>query len=335
MHDRILLAHGSGGKLSHDLVNKVFLPRLDNPVLARMNDGAVLEVGPGRLAMTTDSFVVKPLFFPGADIGRLAVCGTVNDISMQGGRPIGLTAGFIIEEGLPMELLERVINSMRQAADEAGVSIVAGDTKVVEKGACDQLFINTAGVGLIPDEINTGGDKATEGDVVIVSGTIGDHGIAVMAAREGMELSAQVHSDAAPLNKLVATITEVCPEVHVLRDPTRGGLATTLNEIAGQSGVTIELNEEDIPASEPVRAACEIFGFDPLYLANEGKLIAIVPENEAEAVLEAMRGNKYGENARIVGKVSKGKSGLVVLNTLIGGQRILDMLTGEQLPRIC
>lgn len=334
-YDKILLAHGSGGKLSHDLVAKVFLPRFDNPILARMNDGAELTVGNNRLAMTTDSFVVKPLFFSGGDIGRLAVCGTVNDIAMQGAKPIALTSGFVIEEGLSLEILEQVITSMRQAADEAGVAIVAGDTKVVEKGAADQLFINTAGIGIIPENVATGGNMAVSGDVIIISGFLGDHGIAVMAARESMRLAAEIKSDAAPLNHLVADIINVCPAVHVLRDPTRGGLATTLNEIAAQSKVSMEIDEANIPVREPIKAACEIFGFDPLYLANEGKLIAIVPQDKANIVITAMHQSKYGQDAAIIGHVTDGRPGRVVLNTLIGGSRIIDMLTGEQLPRIC
>jgi hydrogenase expression/formation protein HypE len=332
--DTIVLGHGSGGKLSHDLVNRLFLPELGKAAPRALDDSAIVTINGQRLALTTDSHVVSPLFFPGGDIGRLAVCGTVNDLAMVGAKPAALTCGFVIEEGLSFEILQRVVQSMREAAGEAGVFIAAGDTKVVQKGGADQLFINTAGVGYVEPNVNITGANAQEGDAIILSGTLGDHGIAVMSAREGLSFETDLQSDVAPLNHLIAAMMSA-GEIHVLRDPTRGGLATTLNEIASQSNLTIELQETALPVKPQVRAACEMLGFDPLYVANEGKLIAFVKPDDAENILLAMRREKYGEGAVIVGRVIKTNSPQVRLRTAIGGTRLIDMLPGEMLPRIC
>jgi hydrogenase expression/formation protein HypE len=298
-----------------------------------LDDSAVLTVGGERIALTTDSHVVSPLFFPGGDIGRLAVCGTVNDLSMVGAQPIALTCGFVIEEGLDFETLQRVVQSMRQAAAEAGVFIAAGDTQVGQKGGADKLFINTSGIGRVPPGVNVSGANARVGDVIIVSGTLGDHGIAVLSAREGLGFETDLVSDVAPLNHLVDAML-AAGEIHVLRDPTRGGLATTLNEIATQSGVTIELREEALPVRPQVRGACEMLGFDPLFVANEGKLVAIVAEADADRILSVMKNARYGESAAVIGRVT-GTVPKVQVKTAIGGTRLIDMLPGEMLPRIC
>jgi hydrogenase expression/formation protein HypE len=336
---KILLAHGSGGRLSHELVGKEFLPPWANPILDQLNDSAVFSLsrdgsGP-RLAFTTDSYVVKPLFFKGGDIGRLAVCGTVNDLAMVGAEPLYLSASFVIEEGLPLSTMRAVVRSMREAAAEAGVHIVTGDTKVVEGGAADGLFVNTAGLGVVPAGVEIGGGRAQVGDAVILSGSIGDHGIAVLSQREGLEFESPVASDVAPLNRLVAAMLAASRNVHVLRDPTRGGLATTLNEIAGQSGVAVHIEEGKIPLKDGVWAACEMLGFDPLHVANEGKLVAMVASQDAETVLAAMRATRYGEEAAIIGEVAAEPAGKVLMKTNIGGTRIVHMLVGEMLPRIC
>jgi hydrogenase expression/formation protein HypE len=334
--EKIVLGHGSGGVMSHKLIERVFLPAFDNPALRAGDDSGVITLPDGsRLALTTDSHVVAPLFFPGGDIGRLAVCGTVNDLAVMGAIPRYLTAGFILEEGLELDILQKVIASMQAAAAEAGVQIVAGDTKVVQKGHGDGLYVNTSGVGLIPEGVAISGNNAQPGDVVIVSGTMGDHGIAVLAARGELGFDADIQSDAAPLNHLVAAMLKVSSRIHVLRDPTRGGLATTLNEIARQSQVGITLRETSIPIHPTVSAACEMLGFDPLYIANEGKLIVIVQPEDAETVLAAMRATRYGENAVIVGTVSASPAGRVLMKTAIGSTRVVDMLAGELLPRIC
>ena len=332
---KILLAHGSGGRASHQLIEDLFLPRFHNPLLEKLDDSALFEVKSHRLAFTTDSYVVDPIFFPGGDIGRLAVCGTVNDLAMRGARPLYLSAAFILEEGLPIEDLERILNSMEQAAREAGVTIIAGDTKVVARGGADKVFITTSGVGVVEREGEVSGHNARVGDKVILSGTIGDHGIAVLSAREGLGFESDLESDVCPLNHLVQRMLQVSEGIHVLRDPTRGGLATVLNEVARQSGVGIELIEEEIPVSPQVVGACEILGFDPLYVANEGKLVAFVAPEDAERVLQVMREDRYGHQARIIGQVLPEPRGKVLLKTRIGGTRIIDMLPGEQLPRIC
>ncbi len=333
-NDTVVLGHGSGGKLSHDLINRLFLPEFGKAAPRALDDSAIVNINGQRLALTTDSHVVSPLFFPGGDIGRLAICGTVNDLAMVGARPVALTCGFVIEEGLSFEILQRVVQSMRDSAAEAGVYIAAGDTKVVQKGGADKLFINTAGVGVVESDVNISGANAQVDDVVIISGTLGDHGIAVMSAREGLNFETDLQSDVAPLNHLIAAMMNA-GEIHVLRDPTRGGLATTLNEIAIQSNLTIELQETALPVKPQVHAACEMLGFDPLYVANEGKLVAFVKPEDAENILLAMRQTKYGEGAVIIGKVIKTNSPQVRLRTAIGGTRLIDMLPGEMLPRIC
>jgi hydrogenase expression/formation protein HypE len=332
--ETILLAHGSGSRLSHDLIEKNFLPILTNPLLAKLDDSAVFDLS-GRLAFTTDSYVVSPIFFPGGDIGKLAVCGTVNDLSMSGAAPLYLSLSFIIEEGLTLSELKKVIGSIKAAAEEAGVNIVTGDTKVVNRGSADKLFINTSGIGIIPEGVDISGANARVGDKIILSGTIGDHGIAVMSQREGLKFSVPVQSDCAPLNKLVSQMLEASRRIHCLRDPTRGGLATTLNEFARQSGVGIRIEEEKIPVLDAVRAACELLGFDPLYVANEGKLVAIVAPNDAGKILAKIKRNKYGAEAAIIGEVTDEHKGKVILKTRLGASRIVDMLSGELLPRIC
>ena len=336
---KILLAHGSGGRLSHDLVGNEFLPPWVNPILEQLNDSAVFALsrdgsGP-RVAFSTDSYVVKPLFFKGGDIGRLAVCGTVNDLAMVGAEPLYLSVGFVIEEGLPLGTMRAVVRSMREAAADAGVHIVTGDTKVVERGASDGLFVNTAGLGVVPPGVEIAGDRARVGDAVILSGSIGDHGIAVLSQREGLEFKSPVASDVAPLNRLVAAMLVASPNIHTLRDPTRGGLATTLNEIAAQSHVAVHIEEAKIPLKEGVWAACEMLGFDPLQVANEGKLVAMVAPQDAQAVLAAMRAIRYGEEAAIIGEVAAEPTGKVLMKTNVGGTRIVHMLVGEMLPRIC
>ena len=337
--DTILLGHGSGGKLSAALIRDVFLPAFQNPVLARLDDQAIVNVNGQRLAITTDSFVVKPLFFPGGDIGSLAVHGTVNDLAMGGATPLFLSAAFIIEEGFSMEELRRVVNSLQRAAAEAGVQIVTGDTKVVEKGKGDGLFINTTGIGLVPEGLELSADRARPGDKVLLSGSIGDHGIAILAQREGLEFETQIESDSAALHTLVAEMLRVAsigtPDIRCMRDPTRGGVSSTLNEIAQQSRVGIELEESSLPIHEQVCGACELLGLDPLYVANEGKLIAIVAPEAAEAVLQAMRRHPLGAEAQIIGTVKKENPGLVTMRTPLGTTRIVDMLSGDQLPRIC
>jgi hydrogenase expression/formation protein HypE len=334
MEDKILLAHGSGGKLSHDLVKHNFVPLFDNAFLNKLDDSAVFELQ-GRLAFTTDSYVVNPIFFPGGDIGKLAVCGTVNDLSVMGAVPKYLSIGLIIEEGLLLSELKRVMESIRRAAQEAGVKIVTGDTKVVNKGGADRLFINSSGVGVIPEGVDISGSNARVGDKVILSGSIGDHGIAVISLREGLQFSSSVKSDCAPLNKLVAEMLASGAEIHCMRDPTRGGLASTLNEFASSSSVGIRIYEQNIPVHEGVQAACEMLGFDPLYVANEGKLVAVVAEKWAEKLIDIMHKNKYGKEAAIVGEVVPEHPGRVVMKTKMGASRIVDMLVGEQLPRIC
>lgn len=335
-HDeKIVLGHGSGGRMSHELIGRLFMTPFDNPVLAGANDAGVVNLdGAERLALSTDSHVVWPLFFPGGDIGRLAVCGTVNDLAMMGATPLYLTVGFILEEGLEVSLLADVVLSMQAAAAEAGVKIIAGDTKVVQRGKADGLYINTAGVGAVPADCAIAGDQARPGDVIILSGTIGDHGIAVLGARGELGFEADVVSDVAPLNALVAVML-AAGDVHVLRDPTRGGVATTLNEIAQQSQVAIVLDETAIPVRPAVDAACEMLGFDPLYVANEGKLLAAVAAEDAPAILAAMRRTRYGEGAVAIGRVVANPAGRVLLKTSIGSTRVVDMLAGEMLPRIC
>jgi hydrogenase expression/formation protein HypE len=334
-HDKVLLGHGSGGKLSAALLQQIFLPAFGNPLLSRLEDQAVLRVESGRLAFTTDSFVVKPLFFPGGDIGSLAVHGTVNDLAMGGAQPLALSAAFILEEGFALADLRRVVASMAQAAEKVGVPIVTGDTKVVERGCGDGVFINTTGLGVVADGVDLSAANARPGDCVILSGALGDHGITILTARQGLELEGAIQSDSAPLHTLVAAILAAARDVRAMRDPTRGGLASTLNEIAAQSHVGIAIRETALPIHEGVRGACEVLGLDPLYVANEGKLVAIVPAASAEAVLAAMRRHPLGAEAAIIGEVVERHPGLVTMHTPFGTTRIVDMLAGDQLPRIC
>jgi hydrogenase expression/formation protein HypE len=333
--DRILLGHGSGGRLSEQLIKKVFLRALENPVLSKLDDQAVVELEGMRLAVTTDSFVVNPLFFPGGDIGSLAVHGTINDLAMGGARPLWLSAAFILEEGLPLESLERIVASLSRAASEAGVTVVTGDTKVVERGKGDGIFINTTGIGRVAEGVELSADRARPGDRILLSGSLGDHGIAVMAQREGLEFETTVESDSAALHSLVETIFDVTTEVRCLRDPTRGGLSSALNEIADRSRVGMEIDERAIPVKEEVRGACELLGLDPLYVANEGKLIAILAPSRAEEVLAAVRNHPLGREAQLIGTVGQEPCGVVRMRTVLGTTRIVDMLAGDQLPRIC
>jgi hydrogenase expression/formation protein HypE len=331
----VLLGHGSGGRLTAELVRGVFLAAFHNPILARMDDQAIVSIDGSRLAFTTDSFVVKPLFFPGGDIGSLAVHGTVNDLAMGGARPLFLSAAFLIEEGFSIETLRRIAASMQKAAAEAGVEIVTGDTKVVEKGSGDGLFINTSGLGIVPDGVRCSVDQARPGDRVLLSGPIGDHGIAILAQREGLEFDGAIASDSAALHTLVAAMLTASPEVRCMRDPTRGGVSSALNEIAAQSRTGIELEERAIPVREEVRGACEVLGLDPLYVANEGKLVAIVAPEASDPVLEAMRQHPLGAQAAIIGTVTESHPRMVTMKTTVGPSRIVDMLAGDQLPRIC
>lgn len=331
----VMLAHGGGGKLMHQLIEKVIVPAFGNPTLETRHDSAVLDAPAGRLAFTTDSYVIRPLFFPGGDIGSLAVHGTVNDLAMSGARPVALSAAFIIEEGLPMETLWRVVNSMRQAADAVGVQIVTGDTKVVDRGKGDGIFINTAGIGVIEHNLAISPANVRPGDAVIVSGDLGRHGIAIMAVREGLEFETTIESDSAAVSGLVQQLITAGIEVHCLRDLTRGGLASALNEIAEAAAVSMLVSESSIAVREDVQGACEILGFDPLYVANEGRFVAFVPAKEARRALDIMQSDPLGQNSAIVGTVQQSPPGLVTLESRIGATRILDMLSGEQLPRIC
>lgn len=332
---KILLAHGSGGELSHELITSFFVKAFTNPYLDPLDDTAILKLGETRLAFTTDSYVVTPIFFPGGDIGKLAVCGTINDLAMSGATPLFLSAGFIIEEGFPLPFLKKIIASMEEIAAAAGVKIVTGDTKVVNKGALDQIFINTSGIGVVAPGVDISGRNAKAGDKVIISGSIGDHGIAILSSREGLEFTTTLKSDCAPLNDLVGKMLVTSLEIHALRDPTRGGIASALNEIARQSDVAIWIEEELVPIKEEVRGACELLGLDPFHLANEGKLIALVAAPAAEKILEQMRAHPLGKEATIIGEVRAEPKGKVVLRTSLGSTRILDMLMGEALPRIC
>lgn len=334
MSNNILLAHGGGGRLARELIEKNFIGPLGNPLLAEMNDSAVFDFS-GRAAFTTDSFVVNPIFFPGGDIGRLCVCGSVNDLAMCGARPLYLSLAVIIEEGFNREDLQRVVTSIRETAAQACVQIVAGDTKVVPRGGADGLFINTAGIGIVPDGVNISGANARPGDVVIVSGTIGDHGLAVLSRREGFEFSTVLESDCAPLSGLVADMLAASGRIHCLRDPTRGGLAASLNEMAGQSRVSIRIEEAKIPVREEVSSACEMLGLDPLHVANEGKLVAIVAPEDASRILSAMKRHPYGRDAAVIGEVTAELPGRVAMGTVTGTRRIVDMPAGDPLPRIC
>ena len=334
-YDRILLGHGSGGTLSNDLIRKLFVPGFGNGTLAALEDQATLAIGSSQIAFTTDSFVVKPIFFPGGDIGSLAVHGTVNDLAVGGATPLFLSAAFILEEGLPIDDLRRVVASMKRACDDAGVMLVTGDTKVVDRGKGDQVFITTTGIGVVPDGRALSIRNAQPGDQILISGTIGDHGIAIMSVREGIEFETVLESDSAALNTLTHAMLEACPSIRCMRDPTRGGVSSTLNELAESSKVGVLLDESKFPVKPEVKAACEMLGLDPLYVANEGKLIAVVPAAETPRVLQAMRDHPLGKNAAVIGQVVKDHCGMVVMKSVVGGKRVVTMLAGEQLPRIC
>jgi hydrogenase expression/formation protein HypE len=345
-YDHVLLGHGSGGKLTADLIQRVFLPELGNSVLSALEDQATVEFGSRsdfasnghpvpRLAFTTDSFVVRPLFFPGGDIGRLAVHGTVNDLAVGGATPLYLSAAFILEEGLPMDDLRRIVTSLAESCREAGVQLVTGDTKVVDHGIGDLIFITTSGIGMVPAGRKLSIKNARPGDRILVSGTIGDHGIAIMSVREGIEFETILESDSAPLHDLTRVMLDACPEIRCMRDPTRGGVSSALNELATASKVGVRLREQALPVRHEVSAACEMLGLDPLYVANEGKLIAIVPAEHAEQVLSVMRQHPLGQNATLIGEIVDEHPGMVIMRSVIGGDRVVTMLAGEQLPRIC
>jgi hydrogenase expression/formation protein HypE len=334
-HGRIDMAHGSGGRATAQLVEELFVSAFDNEWLRALNDQACLDVPAGRLVMATDGHVVSPLFFPGGDIGSLAVHGTINDVAMSGARPLYLAAAFILEEGLPLADLARIVDSMARAAREAGVAIVTGDTKVVEKGKGDGVFVSTTGVGVLPPGVTISGDRARPGDAILISGNIGDHGVAILSRRENLAFETEILSDSAPLHGLVAAMLAACADVHVLRDPTRGGVATTLNEIARQSRVGMMLHEAALPIDPAVESACEFLGLDPLYSANEGKLLAVCPTEAAPRLLEAMRAHPLGRRSAIIGRVVEDRDCFVQMSTRLGGRRVVDWLAGEQLPRIC
>lgn len=334
-HKEVVLGHGSGGRLSQQLIQKFILPQFKNDLLDPLHDGAIFSVNNSRYAFSTDSFVVSPVFFPGGDIGTLAVHGTVNDLAMCGARPLYMTAAFIIEEGLPLESLWRIVQSMQTAAKAAGVTIVTGDTKVVDRGKGDQIFINTSGIGLVPEGVNIDPRNARPGDKIIINGPIAQHGMAIMSVRDGLEFETQIVSDTAPLHGLVEQMLTTCLHIRVMRDPTRGGVTSALNEIAQSACVGICLDERSVPITEQVKAACEILGLDPLYVANEGKLLAFVPEAESQAVLATMRAHPFGRDSAIIGEVVTDMPGFVTIKTKVGGHRVVEMLAGEQLPRIC
>lgn len=334
-YDHIVLGHGGGGKLTHQLISRIFYPAFRNPILEQDHDGSVFRFPEGKIACSTDSFVVDPVFFPGGNIGYLAVNGTVNDLACCGAVPRYLTAGFILEEGLPLSDLETVVQSMRKAADRAGVSIIAGDTKVVERGKCDKIFINTSGIGYVPESVCIAPQLAADGDVIICSGQIGQHGICILSSRKSLGFETSLESDTASLNKMISEMLDKVKDIHVLRDPTRGGVSGTLNEIAFAAKVEIELLEADLPVPEAVSSACEILGLDPLYVANEGIVLTIAPREKAEAILSVMRTHPEGKHAVVIGHVKKSGFPVVKLKTILGSTRIVDMLSGEQLPRIC
>jgi hydrogenase expression/formation protein HypE len=333
--EKILLDHGSGGKISHRLTADLLLPAFDNPALALLDDGATLAVAGGRIAFSTDTYVVDPIFFPGGSIGDLAINGTVNDVAMCGAAPLFLSVGMILEEGFPVADLERVVADMQKAARAAGVTVVTGDTKVVPKGAADKIYINTAGIGIVEEGIRVSGANARPGDAVILSGTMADHGMTILTQRQGLAFESDIESDSAPLNHMVAAMLATGCDIHVLRDPTRGGVGTTLNEIADKSRVGIRIHETRLPVRPAVVGVCELLGFDPLYVANEGKLLAFVPADQADRVLAVIRQSPFGKDACVIGEVVDDHPGRVTMRTRIGGERIVDMLTGEQLPRIC
>lgn len=334
-HKQIVLGHGSGGKLTSELIQKVFIPAFANDILAKLDDQAVLQINGSRIAFTTDAFVVTPIFFPGGDIGHLAINGTVNDLAMSGAKPLYIAAAFILEEGLATEELCRVVSSMSAAAKDAGVLLVTGDTKVVNRGKGDKLFITTTGLGIVDDSVRISAERARPGDKILLSGTVGDHGMAIMSQRENLEFDGAVESDTAALHTLVADMLTAGIDIHCLRDPTRGGVATTLNEIAGSSRAGMVIDERQIPVRETVKGACEILGLDPLYVANEGKLLAIVARESAANALQTMRAHPLGRDANVIGEVVSDHPGRVLMKTAVGGTRVVDVMFGEQLPRIC
>ncbi len=334
MQEIITLAHGSGGKTTGDLIKNIFIKHFNNDILIKNEDAASFMLS-GRAAFTTDSFVITPVFFKGGNIGKLAVCGTVNDLSAVGASPLYLSCGFIIEEGLPLNELEAIVEAMAQTAKEAGVKIVAGDTKVVQKNAADKIFINTSGIGIIPDGLYISGSNAKPGDKVIITGTVGDHGCSILLERERLDIYADIKSDCAPLNKMIGDVLSKTKDIHVMRDPTRGGVAATLNEIAAQSKVGIKLYEDSIPVNDQVRGVCELLGMDPLYMANEGKMLIIAPEASVNNIMGVLRNTEYGANSCIIGEVTDEHINRVVMKTVAGGNRIVDMPVGDQLPRIC
>jgi len=334
-YDTIQLAHGAGGKLSADLIDKIFIPRFGNETLDKLEDQAVLNIPKNKIAFTTDTFVVDPIFFPGGNIGELAINGTVNDVAMSGAKPLYLSVGFILEEGLSIETLHIIAISMEKAAKLAGVKIVAGDTKVVNRGSCDKLFINTSGIGIVPDDVNISATRLSLGDKIIISGTVADHGMAVMTTREDLSFKSKIQSDTAALNGLVNVMLDISKNIHAMRDPTRGGLATSLNEFAKQSDVGIQLYSDVVPVKPDVKGACEVLGIDPLYVANEGKLVAVVPNDVADDMVNAMRKHELGKDSKIIGEVTNKNKGIVVQQTGLGVNRIVDLPIGEQLPRIC
>ncbi len=334
-HGVVDMSHGSGGRAMAQLIEQLFVEQFDNELLRQANDQALFDIPAGRMAMSVDGHVIAPLFFPGGDIGSLSVHGTINDVAMSGASPLYLSAGFILEEGFPLADLQRIIASMAEAANHAGVPVITGDTKVVEKGKGDGIFITTTGVGMVPEGVNISGDRATAGDAILVSGTLGDHGVAIMSSRENLQFETDIQSDSAALHTLIASMVEAVPEIHCLRDPTRGGLATTLNELARQSQVGMRLREAEIPVTTAVQGACELLGLDPLYVANEGKLVAICPADLAPHLLQVMQAHPLGQQAAIIGEVVEDPDGFVQMETRLGGSRVVDWLAGEQLPRIC
>ncbi len=334
-YENVLLAHGGGGTLTHQLLDKMFFPNFSNNILDVHHDSAILDINKSHLAFTTDSYVVNPIFFPGGNIGDLAINGTVNDLAVSGAKPLYISLSFIIEEGLPMEDLWKIVLTIKAAAKKADVQIVTGDTKVVDKGKGDQIFINTSGIGLIEEGINITPKNCKPGDLILINGPIAEHGITIMSSREGLEFETEIKSDTAPLNHLISEMLYVSKNIHVMRDPTRGGIASTLNEIASSANVGINIYENKIPINEEVNGACEILGLDPLYIANEGKIIAIVAKEDVNKILEIMRKNEFGMDSQIIGEVTDENKGTVVMKTTIGSSRIVDMISGEQLPRIC
>ncbi|CUS86389.1 hydrogenase expression/formation protein HypE [Candidatus Kryptobacter tengchongensis] len=334
-YEKILLGHGSGGKLTSELIKNIFLPAFYNPYLSELGDQAIISINGLKIAFTTDSYVVDPIFFPGGNIGELAINGTVNDLAVGGAKPLFISAGFIIEEGFQISDLCLIVESMKKACERAEVLLVTGDTKVVEKGKGDKIFINTSGIGVIDHDIEISPRRVKPGDKILINGPIGLHGIAILSKREGLEFEIEIQSDTAPLNHLVQDILSISKNIHWMRDPTRGGISSALNELAQSAKIGVEIWEPEIPIPEPVKAACEMLGLDPLYVANEGKLIVVVSPEDAEKVLETMQNNPFGKEARIIGEITEEHPGVVLMKTIIGGKRVVDMLAGEQLPRIC